>query len=86
MKLYHEIENIFYSWKRTKLALVGKSCIVNTLAISKLKKAATIPDKECITILQRLILKCFIKSKIKYLFSHEYIFPFLGVFNPLTLT
>lgn len=78
MKLYHDIENIFYSWKRTKLALVGKSCIVNTLAISKLKKAATIPDKECITILQRLILKCFIKSKIKYLFSHEYIFSISG--------
>lgn len=58
MKVYHDIEKLFEPWKNRKLTLFGKSCIFNTLSISKLTYAATIhifPDKECIAKLQRFL-------------------------------
>ena len=58
MKIYHDIEKLFESWKRRKLTLFGKSCIVKTLAISKLIYVAsilTIPDNTYIKKIQRLI-------------------------------
>lgn len=44
MKIYHDIEKqlLFESWKRRKFTLIGKSCTVNSLVISKLTYAATI--------------------------------------------
>lgn len=42
MKTYHDIEKLFESWKRRKLTLFGKSCIVNTLALSKVTNVASI--------------------------------------------
>ena len=43
MKIYHQIEKLFESWKRRKLTIFGKSCIINGLAISKLIYKASIP-------------------------------------------
>ena len=44
MKIYHQIEKLFESWKRRKLTIFGKSCIINSLAISKLiYKASILP-------------------------------------------
>ena len=36
MRIYHNIENFFESWKRRKFTIFDKSCIRRTLAISKL--------------------------------------------------
>ena len=58
MKIYHDIEKLFESWKRRKLTLFGKSCIIKTLAISKLVYVAsilTLPDNAYIKKIQRLI-------------------------------
>lgn len=58
MKIYHDIEKLFESWKRRKLTVFGKSCIIKTLATSKLVYIAfvlCIPDKEYICKVQRLI-------------------------------
>lgn len=52
------MEKLFESWKRRKLTLFGKSCIINTLAISKLIYVASIlclPGKEFLKKIQRLI-------------------------------
>lgn len=58
MKIYNDMEKLFESWKRRKLTLFGKSCIINTLAISKLIYVASIlclPGKEFLKKIQRLI-------------------------------
>ena len=36
MKIYHDTEKLFESWKKRKLSLFGKCCVINTLALSKL--------------------------------------------------
>lgn len=58
MKIYHDIEKFFESWKRKKLTVFGKSCIIKTLATLKLVYIASlvcIPDKEYIRKVQRLL-------------------------------
>lgn len=58
MKIYHDIEKLFESWKRRKLTVFGKSCIIKPLSTSKLVYIASIlciPDKEYICKVQRLI-------------------------------
>ena len=35
MKVYDNMEKLFESWKKRKLTIFGKCCVVNTLAISK---------------------------------------------------
>lgn len=58
MKIYHDMEKLFESWKRRKLTVFGKSCIIKTLATSKLVYIASIlciPDKEYICKVQRLL-------------------------------
>lgn len=52
------MEKLFVSWKRRKLTLFGKTCIIDTLAISKLIYVASIlclPGKEFLKKIQRLI-------------------------------
>ena len=36
MKIYHDLEKLFESWKKRKLIIIGKCCIVNSIAMSKL--------------------------------------------------
>ena len=58
MKVYHDVEKLFESWKRRKLTLFVKSCIINTLALSKLTYIASIlnsPENDFIKKIQRLI-------------------------------
>lgn len=58
MKIYHDMEKLFESWKRRKLTVFGKSCMIKTLATSKLVYIASIlciPDKEYICKVQRLL-------------------------------
>lgn len=58
MKIYHDVEKLFESWKIIKLTLFGKSCIANTLALSKLTYVASIlnsPENDFIKKIQRLI-------------------------------
>ena len=58
MKIYHDMEKLFESWKKRKLTLFGKTCVINTLAISKLIYTATIlclPTEEYVKKTQRLI-------------------------------
>ena len=40
--VYNDIQKLFESWKRRKLTLFGKTCIINTLGISKLIYRASI--------------------------------------------
>ena len=35
MKIYHDMEKLFESWKKRKLTIIGKCCIVNSIAMSK---------------------------------------------------
>lgn len=42
MKIYHDMEKLFESWKRRKLTVFGKTCIIKTLATSKLVYIAII--------------------------------------------
>ena len=42
MNVYHEMEKLFETWKKRKLTIFGKCCIINTLAISKLIYRATV--------------------------------------------
>ena len=42
MKIYHNMEKLFESWKKRKLAIIGKCCIVNTIAMSKLIYVASL--------------------------------------------
>ena len=51
MKVYHDVEKLFESWKRRKLSIFGKYTIINTLALSKLLYIANIlelPEKKII--------------------------------------
>ena len=58
MEIYHQMEKLFESWKKRKLTIFGKKCIVNTLAISKLIYVASvlpIPDDKLIKDINKLI-------------------------------
>ena len=69
MKVYHDVEKLFESWKRRKLTLFGESCIINTLALSKLTYVASIlnsPENDFLKKIQRLIYN-FIWEKTKEL-------------------
>lgn len=58
MKIFHEMETLFESWKKRKLTIFGKCTIINTLAISKLIYVASIleiPDNDFIKNIKRLI-------------------------------
>ena len=60
MKIYHDMEKLIESWKKRKLTLFGKTCVINTLAISKLIHTASIlclPIEEYVKKTQRLIFK-----------------------------
>ena len=53
-KTVNDIEKLFESWKKRKLTLFGKVCVINTLAISKLIHVASIleyPDENTIKLL-----------------------------------
>ena len=41
-KIHDDIQKLFESWKKRKLTIFGKKCIINSLAISKLVYKATI--------------------------------------------
>lgn len=36
LKIYEDIKKLFESWKKSKLTIFGKTCVVNFLAVSKL--------------------------------------------------
>ena len=58
MKIYHDTEKLFESWKKRKLSLFGKCCVINTLALSKLIYIASIltfQDSEYIKKFNKLI-------------------------------
>ena len=58
MNVYHEMEKLFETWKKRKLTIFGKCCIINTLAISKLIYRATVlnlPDCNYIKSINKLI-------------------------------
>ena len=58
MKVYGNIEKLFESWKKRKLTIFGKCCVVNTLAISKFIYLGSIldfPDDEYLKKLSGLI-------------------------------
>ena len=53
-KTVNDIEKLFESWKKRKLTIFGKVCVINTLAISKLIYVASIlefPDENTIKLL-----------------------------------
>ena len=58
MRIYHDIEKLFESWKRRKLTIFGKPCTIRRLAISKPIYASSIfcfPDKNYVKKMQILI-------------------------------
>ena len=58
MKVSHDIDTLFESWKKRKLTLFGKCTVTNSLAISKLVYLANIlelPDENYIKKINRLI-------------------------------
>lgn len=58
MKIYHDIDTLFESWKRRKLTLFGKCTVINSLALSKLIYVASIleiPDEDYIKRINKLI-------------------------------
>ena len=58
MKIYHQIEKLFESWKTRKLTIFGKCCLINSSAISKLVYKASIlhlPSDEYIKKITRLL-------------------------------
>ena len=58
MNVYHEMEKLFETWKKRKLTIFGKCCIINTLAISKLIYRANVlnlPDCNYIKSINKLI-------------------------------
>lgn len=58
MKVYHDIEKLFESWKKRKLTLFGICSIINTLAVPKLIYLSTIlelPEENYIKNINRLI-------------------------------
>ena len=61
-KIHDDIQNIFEPWKKRKLTIFGKTCIIISLAISKLVYKATIltyPGDEFMKKLLKLIF-CFL--------------------------
>ena len=51
MKVFHDIETLFESWKKRKLTLFGKCFVINSLLLAKLIYTASIlesPDDEFI--------------------------------------
>ena len=58
MKTYHDIEKMFESWRKRRLTLFGKTCIINSLAISKFIYVASIlpiPDENLLKNIKRSI-------------------------------
>ena len=58
MKVYHDMEKLFESWKRRKLTILGKCCIVNTLVLSKLIYVASLlplPTDDFVKQINKLI-------------------------------
>lgn len=58
MKTYNDMEKLFESWKKRKLTIFGKSCVVNNLAVSKLIYIASIlplPENDFIKKVNRAI-------------------------------
>ena len=47
------MQKLFESWKKRKLAIFGKTCIVNTLGISKLIYSASILPMACENFLKK---------------------------------
>ena len=77
MKVYGNIEKLFESWKKRKLTIFGKCCIVNTLAISKLIYLGSIlefPDDDYLKKLNRLIFN-FIWNKTERIKRNTLIAP-----------
>ena len=65
-KVYDDMQKLFESWKRRKLTIFGKTCIINTLGISKLIYRASIlrmPDDEFLKKTNRLIYNYLWKSR-----------------------
>ena len=57
-KTVNDIQKLFESWKKRKLTIFGKVCVINTLAISKLIYVASIleyPDETTIKLLNTKI-------------------------------
>ena len=57
-KNYDDMQKLFESWKRRKLTIFGKTCIINTLGTSKLIYRASIlqmPDREFMKKVNKLI-------------------------------
>lgn len=60
MKIFHEMETLFESWKKRKITVFGKCTIIKTIAISKLIYVSSIleiPDNDFYNIkdIKRLI-------------------------------
>ena len=65
MKVYHDIETLFESWKKRKFTLFGKCSVINSIALAKLIYIASIlesPDDEFINKINRLVFN-FILNK-----------------------
>ena len=65
-KVYNDMQKLFESWKRRKLTIFGKTCIINTLGISKLIYRASIlrmPDAEFLKKTNRLIYNYLWKNR-----------------------
>ena len=63
LKVYHDMEELFESWKRRKLTILRKCCIVNTLVLSKLIYVASLlplPPDDLVKIL--IIINLYIIS------------------------
>ena len=54
----HDIQKLFESWKKRKLTIFGKCCIINSLAISKLIYVASVlplPDENFLKLINKSI-------------------------------
>ena len=77
MKVYDNMEKLFESWKRRKLTIFGKCCVVNTLALSKLIYVGTVlnfPTNEYLKRINRLIFN-FIWNKTDRIKRNSLIAP-----------
>ena len=77
MKVYDNMEKLFESWKKRKLTIFGKCCVVNTLAISKLIYLGTIlnfPVDDFLKKINRLIFN-FIWNKTDRIKRNSLIAP-----------
>ena len=52
-KIYNDMQKLFESWKKRKLTIFGKTCIINTLGISKLIYRASILPMPCENFLKK---------------------------------